>query len=124
MQIRCRSRDRRHRCHHLPERASEEVPGCGTHGRPIPLPASTRSLARFASAPPPSPRLPLAARDGFASSGRGPEGRRCPVATATVDAGVQRVTVRYTKGHPARRTLTPKTQLSTSAKRQPNVRLL
>ena len=86
--------------------------------RPIPLAASTRNLARFTLRASVSGAVPLAAQHGFANSGRGPEGRRCPVAADTIDAGFGRVTVRYTKGPRARRTLTPEGQLSTVEKLQ------
>jgi hypothetical protein len=106
-------RSRRSCRHHRPERASNEVPGCGTQVRPIPLATSTRNLARFALRASVSGAVPLTAQHGFANSGRGPEGRRCPVAADTIDASFRRFTVRHTKGPRARRTLTPEGQLST-----------
>jgi hypothetical protein len=87
--------------------------------RPIPLAASTRNLARFTLRASVSGAVPLTAQHGFANSGRGPEGRRCPVAADTIDAGLRRFTVRHTKGPRARRTLTPEGQVSTVEILQP-----
>lgn len=83
-------RSRRSCRHHRPERASNEVLGCGTQVRPIPPAASTRNLARFTLRASVSGAVPLAAQHGFANSGRGPEGRRCPVAADTINAGFRR----------------------------------
>lgn len=97
-------------------------PGVGRIRRPIPLrglnpqprpPCSPARLLRPAWA------SPVGNEFGSASSGRGHQGRRCPVLRQHPDrASLRRITVHPYKGHPKARTLTPQAQLSAAEKRQ------